>query len=308
MITLNTDKGLIKVESWEDVTSRPGYMPDLDPKDKKLKSVIGSYQFKEKIRCGLSNCHTPHAKGYIAATEDGYETNIGQDCGKKYFGVDFETLSRKFDRDVTEKDNRERLWSFRYRLKELEEKIDNIRKSIGGDWVYRNLQALTNLNRGCPPGVVKRMTAMAKSRNGLLTTQRLATDEEVDDLSAIEGRAIEKPYYINEPLAEIKGLDALYPENDLRELLVKGLSSEIRSFQEKDIDQMSYSELAKWSKWLATIEVTLSTAELAVASGKRLLSPKNLEPLLAVIDPKEEAPVFRMFLASLAKTSAEYEC
>ncbi len=278
-------------------------MADLDPKDKKMKSVIGSYQFKDRIRCGLSNCHTPHAKGYIAVTEDGYETNIGQDCGKKYFGVDFETLSRKFDRDVIEKENRERLWIFASRLKELDEKIDNIRGSLGGDWIYKNIQALTNLNQGCPLGVVRRMQAMAKSRNGLITTQRLATDKEVDELSTIQGRAIEKPYYIEEPLAEIQGLEALYPENDLRVLLVKGLGNDIKLFREKDIDEMSYEELAKWAKWLGTVEGTLAQAELAVVAGKKLLSADNLEPLLAVIDQKDDALGFTVFLRSLLRKS-----
>lgn len=78
MITLNTDKGLIRIEAWEDVESRPGFVKNLDPTKHELASIIGRYILKEPIRCGLSNCHTPHAKGYIVTTKEGHETNIGK--------------------------------------------------------------------------------------------------------------------------------------------------------------------------------------------------------------------------------------
>ncbi len=107
MITLNSDRGLVQIDSWTDIETRPGFVKDLDPTAHKLKSIIGRYVFSDRIRCGLSNCHTPHAKGYIVVTEDGHETNIGKDCGKTYFGVDFEILSGQFERDLAASQNRE---------------------------------------------------------------------------------------------------------------------------------------------------------------------------------------------------------
>jgi len=116
VITLSKDNGFVKVERWEDIESLPGFVSNLNPSEHKLKAIIGRYIFKDYIQCGLSNCHTPHGKGYIATTMDGLSINIGKDCGKKYFGVDFETLSNKFDRDYTEAENRERLWSFSFKI------------------------------------------------------------------------------------------------------------------------------------------------------------------------------------------------
>lgn len=140
MITLNSEQGLISVENWEDIESRPGFITNLNPSDHQLESIIGRYLFKEKIRCGLSNCHTPHAKGYIVTTKDGQSTNIGKDCGKKYFGVDFEYLSKKFDRDITEKENRNYLFSFSFQIEEVERTISDLRKKErGADWVYKKL-------------------------------------------------------------------------------------------------------------------------------------------------------------------------
>jgi hypothetical protein len=44
MIRLNTEKGIVRIESWDDITSRPGFRERIDPKQAKLKAIIGSYQ------------------------------------------------------------------------------------------------------------------------------------------------------------------------------------------------------------------------------------------------------------------------
>jgi len=300
LITLNTNKGLIKVEAWEDIESRPGFIKDLNPEDKKLDAIIGRYMFKDYIRCGLSNCHTPHIKGYIVTTDDGHETNIGKDCGKTYFGVDFQTLSKKFDRDVTEHENREKPWSFSFQIEDIEENLNEIRNSTkGANWIHNNIQPLISRNKGCPEEVVNRLLNMTKSRNSLLTSQRLATNQEIDDLEAIENRKIERPHYIEEPIAEISGIEALYPENDLRELLVKDLESNIKQFTENDIDQMSFEDLRRWSKWIDTVENTIEKSLSIIESGKRLLSKENLKPFLEIIEDQDEIKMLRKFIQGL---------
>jgi len=300
LITINTNKGLIKTEAWEDIESRPGFVKDLNPKDKKLDSIIGRYIFKEKIRCGLSNCHTQHTKGYVVATKDGYETNIGKDCGRTYFGVDFETLSRKFDRDVTEVENREKLWSFNFQIEEIEKRIHDIRSSKNGaDWVQKYTRPLISRNKGCPDEVVGRLLNMVKTRTNLLTTQRLATNQEIEDIKAIENRKIEGPHYIEETVAEISGVEALYLENDLRELLVIELGNKINELKENDIDQMSFEELRRWAKWIGTVENTIDNSVSIVEQGKRLLNTSNLEPFLKIIDLKKDENLFKKFLQSI---------
>lgn len=59
MITLNHDKGLVRVESWDDIESRPGFTKEIDPKAIKLHAIIGSYVFADYVPCGLSTCHQP---------------------------------------------------------------------------------------------------------------------------------------------------------------------------------------------------------------------------------------------------------
>ena len=104
MITLNIEQGLIDLDSWDDLLTRPGFIATLDPKEHELHGVIGRYHEFEKQPCGLTECRTPHLRGYVVTTKEGLLTNIGKDCGKKYFGVEFENMSRDFDRRVSARD------------------------------------------------------------------------------------------------------------------------------------------------------------------------------------------------------------
>jgi hypothetical protein len=173
LITINTDKQLIRVDTWDAIMERAGFTDDLDPKQHELKAIIGRYAFRDKLRCGLSSCHTPHNRGYIVVTKSGLETNIGKDCGKTHFGVDFNDMSRQFERDVTEKENRETLWSFHFRLDELAQTIEGIRKGYrGADWLYKRSRPLVELNRGCPAVVVRRVGDMIKTGSTLVVVRR----------------------------------------------------------------------------------------------------------------------------------------
>lgn len=299
MITLNSERGLVQIEDWADIESRPGFVKNLDPSAHRLKAIIGRYVFPEKIRCGLSNCHTPHAKGYIVVTEDGHETNIGKDCGKTYFGVDFEVLSRQFDEDLTAAQNRETLATFGFQLDEFEARIKELRAAeCGADWVYKNTRALLSAGRGCPEEVVRRIERMIRSRNPEVTVERLATEEEVQEIEARERRTVRRPHYTVEPIGHISGLESLYPENDLRELLVMDLQTRTGEFRELSISTLTHAELRRWTKWITSVESTLARAEAAVASGRLLLCQDGLDPLLQTLPPAEAAQ-FRTYIRNL---------
>lgn len=96
MIYLQEGEEFIEVKDWQEISSRKNYSPDLNIKDRSLEKIIGYYELPEKLKCGLSSCHTPHFKGYLVQTGDGSETNIGNACGKKYFDVVFEQMSVDF--------------------------------------------------------------------------------------------------------------------------------------------------------------------------------------------------------------------
>ncbi len=302
MITINTNKGLAKIEGWDDVISRPGFTDNLDPAKHELASIVGRYVFGDMIRCGLSNCHTPHARGYIVATKDGRETNIGKDCGKNYFGVDFELQAKQFDRDITEQENRELLWNFSFQLEELSAKIAEIRSGeTGADWVNKHCQALLGATVRVPKAISRKMAEMVKTKSSILYSQRMATKIQIEELEAIQGRHLPRPHYIDEPVAEIVGIEALYPENNLRELLVIQLEENIKIFSARDIDQMTYDELARWKKWAVSVDLTLERACASVVSGRVLLASENLIPLLKLSGlENDDEMLFQKFLDAVS--------
>ena len=303
MITLNAEKGLIRVNDWQEIEGRPGFVPDLDPALHKLAAIIGQYVFADKIRCGLSNCHTPHGRGYIVVTQDGHETNIGKDCGKTHFGVQFEGLARTFDRDVTAKERRERLQSFRLRSDAVQAAIIELRHTEkGADWVHRHTQPLLARRRGCPDSLVDRLAAMVRARQSVLTIEREATKEEIDREEAMSGKRPSLPYYIEEPVAEIAGLPALYNDNNLRAILVTDLQQQLDAFRQVQIDTLTSRELGNWVKWTDSVDRKLERARDSVAHGRRLLDPLNLEPFRRVLDGREDQLMFRVYLRALGGT------
>lgn len=280
MIVLNSEKEIIRVEAWEDIVTRPGFNRNLNPEKHALESIIGRYAFRDYVPCGLSNCHTPHGRGYIVVTKDGHETNIGKDCGKTYFGVDFETLSNKFDRDITEKENREKLWSFFFRSEEFHAKVTTIRtEENGANWVYRETSNLLNPQK-VPSKAIRRINSMVKARDSRLFQDREATEDEIEQMERAQGRRIrERPQYVSIPLGQLQGLDALYPENNLRVLLVEELEERLKLLGDTNIDALSFEDLRKWSKWLGSLDALFERATQSVKSGRMLLTQANLGTL-----------------------------
>ncbi len=300
MIVLNINKELIRVENWADIEARPGFTNNLNPQNLELASIIGRYAFSNRIRCGLSNCHTPHAKGYVVATKDWHETNIGKDCGKNYFGVDFETLTRQFDQDITDKENRERLWSFSFRSEEIKASVQDLRSQPqGADWVFHSTRPLLEAGKAVPTEVVRKLAAMVKNRENVITVEREATEAEVDQLEAARGRKLPRPHYVEEPVGQLEGIECLYPDNDVRQLLVFDIEQELRSFEEQKIDELSSRALTHWNKWASSVELNIEKARSAVEAGRKLLRSENLRQLLEIIKDRKQSERMSKFIKAL---------
>lgn len=301
MITLNSERGLVDIATWDDVLQLPAFRKDVDPSEHQLDAIIGRYMFRDKVNCGLSNCHQPHGRGYIVTTKAGITTNIGKDCGRKHFGVDFETTSRKFDRDITEKQNRDRLNSFVFSIEEIESRVKDIRSQHkGADWVYKHTRPLVNATKGCPEEVVRRLRAMVKTGGNSLSNEREASNSEIEQEEARTGRKIKRPHIVTEHVADIEGVQALYPNNDVRALLIDDLATTLGKLSDTNVDALTYNELRNWTKWLDTVESTLERAEAAVGFGRQLLTPVNLEPFYTVLTKRDEKDLFRKFLSTLS--------
>lgn len=295
MITLNTDKGLVPIASWQDILDRPGFKPDIDPHAVGLKAIIGSYMFKDFIPCGLSTCHQPHGRGYLVVLVNGQETNIGNGCGKTHFSVDFETMRVRFDKDVREQEQRERLTTALNQLPQTHVRVADLIASSKN--VNRRLQALVTLHRGVPKVIVDRMNQLVRARNGALTTARLATERERDLMKATGQPPKDGPAHITETLGTIDGIAALYSENNLRTILVANLATPLADFAKVDVDTLTPNELAHWAKWVESIEPSIQSADAALALGTRLLDRDNLKQLALLISSREDIKAFKAFVA-----------
>ncbi len=295
MITLNTEKGLIRVDSWEEIQDLAGFVEDLDPSNHKLKEILGRYTFTEKIRCGLSTCHSPHNKGYIVSTVDGHATNIGQICGANYFGVEFNTLSKRFDRFVTESENRGTLREFD--LDSIQEQISELKaQKKGANWVNTKLSPF---KQNKFPTISKALFGMIKTRNNQLIIPVQATEQEVQAIEVAQNVTIERPHYIERPIAEIAGLEALYEENDIRELVVIQLESNLNLLRDLDINQLSYQDLEKWAKWVREVDSLLAKARQAILHTREFLTRENLKPLDRLGGSYDESAAFSSFIKKL---------
>jgi hypothetical protein len=298
MITISLDKGYARIESWDEVLSRPGFKTDVDPKTTKLASIIGSYAFSTFQPCGLSSCHTPHGRGYLVVTSDGYETNIGSHCGKKYFSVDFERMAKVFDRDLRAQEQREALTAFQHQIPAVKARIQQLKEGeMGANWIRKKLVELSSPS-ALPTKITQLVARLAKLRNGALTISRLATPEELERFRAQGQPAKAGETYVEEPAGQLEGLAALYEENDLRELLVERMRP-MEVVEAADVEQLPDKARRELAKWVPSVEPTLAQAEAAIAAGRRLLTQSNLRQLAQFVESKEDRRALNAYLERL---------
>ena len=297
MITVHGERGFEQIDSWEEVESLPGFTHALDPRQKELKEIIGRYVFKEKTACGLTNCKQPHSKGYLVVTTTGEVTNIGNVCGKTHFGVSFQEYSKVFTRALNDHQNRESIASFLFAIEDNIAAVAAIRhESTGADWVYRTARSLTLHDRGCPSLIVDKVNSLVKSRSPSIELSRVASEQEAEELEAISGRSLPRPQYIDEALGTLSGIETLYPENDLRQILVLDLQENLFTLSEFDVDSADSKELRLWAKWCSEFDEKFERAQNVVRSGRRLLKADNLLQLAPLLSRKNEVTQFKRWL------------
>lgn len=292
MITLNTERGLERIESWSDVESLPGFKKDIDPKTVKLSSIIGKYRFSDQVTCGLSNCHHKHFRGYVVTTSDGRATNIGKDCGKTHFGVDFETLSRTFDREMLDQERRETLVAAKNHLDGYLRQIEELKNADkGATWLNRQITLLRRPVNGLPHNISQCLGDMIRTQSAVLKRARRATKAEVEAMRAT-GRLNENDrrteIMIEDDVGVLRGLAVLKAENDIREILILDLGETMDHLRMIDIASASSHELGQLTKRVAEIEPKLNQCRRIVTLGVQFFERENLSQLAEVAETPED--------------------
>lgn len=271
MITINTDKGLVQIKTWEDLIQRPNF-GELDPATAEFDKAIGRYHLAYKVRCGLTSCHEPHFKGYLVTTKDGRETNIGHDCGRTYFGLDFEQAARQLDRDYRRQEQRDAIYAFQAQLAAARERVEYLRN---GDycaaWCYRTLE---ELRQGVPATVRSAFSDMAKTGDGRITAQREATEEEAAAAEAQWRRKLPRPYYVSKVVTALDAASFLQREHNLRTIVVD-LTEGLKAIAANP-EHLSDSKLGYNAKWVSEFEGKATRLLRTITEARRFLTRENI--------------------------------
>ena len=292
MITLTTERGLVRIGTWSDIETLPGFDKNIDPKTVKLQSILGKYRFADHVTCGLSTCHHKHFRGYVVVAEGGRVTNIGKDCGKTHFGVDFETLSREFDRDLLDRERREALHAARNRVDSYARQIDELKNAPkGGTWLNKQLKALREIGTGLPPNLCRVLDNLIRAQSNTLVRQRLASERELEimrETGAIAEDDKRSKVMIDEEVGLLAGLPVLYAENDIRQLLVLNLGETMGRLRKIDIDSASSHELAILTKRVSNIEPTMERCQQIIVIGQQFFARENLAQLAEITESADD--------------------
>lgn len=279
MIVLNEEGGgLVEVSSWDELFERPHYKSDVDPKQVKLKDIIGVYTLNPKHKCGLSNCHTPHHKGYIASFDCGSETNIGHVCGSKYLeGVSFETAKRDFKR-------RSNAVRYRENLSEVMHQLDGRMAQINDIWMGQTgaekRQGFVHgwMTTGFDQTTVNRLLERSKRGESVIYQSKTITDEDEKDIAELVGGGSS---FSNEAVGVISGIRAVKDYKRLRLILQEQLYSQMLAFSQLDIESLTFDDLSRWSKWANKIEHRLAEAKEINEECGRFLRQDNIQLIQA---------------------------
>lgn len=302
MITLNSERGLQRIESWDDILSTPGFATHVDPKTVKLKEIIGSYTFGTLIPCGLSTCQQPHANGFLVVAADGRVTNLGRICGQRHFSVEFTQMSRVFLAAVRAQNNREFLWEVRNRLPTIAAEVSAIRsREHGASWINTRINQLIGKSGSLPQPIVNAVRQAIRRGDGALVVERAATEEE-RAAASVDVKGLEHMRrslnFVTDRVGQLDGFAAIATGNGLKDI-VGPVEQFVATLGQTDIDSLSDKQLRELSKTGSELEPNLARLRTVVAAGRRLLVRQNIQQLSRFATSRTEEDLFNLFVGEL---------
>ena len=280
-------KHFVRITTWDDIFKLSGYTDSIDPKREKLKQVITKYELPNKGRCGLSNCRTPHNIGCIVETESGRLTNLGNDCGKKYFGDNFTSLSNKLSKEIDYFNKVENIKLAKSNITENYRKLSEIE----ADWkkiesVYRNMKSE---GLEC---LYNKLEQMRHSKSSSISIQRRATKSEIEFEEVRTGKTVQSPFYISENLGNLKGLSYLVDRIKIKDMIQnnKIILENLENFDEENI---AFKDLNKMTKDNERLKDSIYEAHSIIREGFKLFEADNMRQFTPLISSKRHRKLRR---------------
>ena len=269
-----------KVATWDDMFNRPAFSTDIDGSKVEMKGVLAPYRHLSPMQpCGLSNCRTPNANGYLIRAVDGRETNIGADCGKKHF-PDFHAQAVVIDRITAERELRACAFAAKAEVPRFLAKVEELRSQPrGAVWVARCIRALRTAIFQIDPQAwhtLKRRAATASS--DVNEVRKLSKAEAQTRQNIVVGMKAKRQSMVEEVrVGRFVGLEVLSPARDLHTLLVGTVRETLDSLETCDPMQDAVKSLRQVMQSFGELDRTLTQVEWSIASGRDFFTNANLK-------------------------------
>lgn len=239
----------------------------------------------------MRNCHTQYRNGYIVVFTGGYTANTGKDCGERYFGVDFKTMSSRLTQDIKDYINREELHTFN--LNDLNERRKTwlrIARSIS-----RCISQLRD-GREILEAARKKISKMSRNRTYQTTTERKLIEKEKAIYKSIGRTGIK---YIEENIAAVSGIGAMYDQNNLKLLITDILKRLTENSPIDKIDLLSSKDLVYWVKEVKEAPSLKNKIDIVIKLYVNFLAFESSLSFEKIIEKQEEVVEWHNFLNSL---------
>lgn len=265
----------ISIEKPSDFAKRPAYRETLDfspAAGRKLKRVLAEYRFPNNndVPCGISSCRTMHRSGFLVETDDGLETNIGNRCGQKHLGADFQLERGRFRAAGKRKRNLKAIEGFQDQAAEHQDRITKAVAAANEFW--RFMRTLSREES-------QAMRLMAKMRKDRIDSQ--------DRLQREDAKALHQQLEIKQPFGNwyrdsrptvsdlkirIPGISAVtYPFQDI---LVKQLQepmTQLLAMSQQEIQGINDRALDQWRQKIQRAPHLMHEAEAALENARQLM-------------------------------------
>lgn len=264
-----------------DLRKRPLYREIVDEKRVRPIKALFHYHFGEDYPCGLSSCRTTHRHGYLVETDDGKETNIGCDCGRRYFGDSFQVMVNQLSERNRRAATVGAIEKFLLGWPELDGRIDLMRTGARGTgWAQSTPKAMFSMFDKFAVPVLNDVRMRAQKGNFEVTDSIPFTDAEKDEFKAKYPKQ-KVPEFRNIRLGHLKGMKALitFPDSSLADIVTMHTQLSLLS-----LDTLTSKELLAWSKKISEVDRTVSAAQDAIAEAEQFVADENWKLICQIAD------------------------
>ena len=265
----------VTLNSWDEIIHRPNYKSPIKPQKYNYVCIVAAYTFKdESIRCGVSNCLKPHHQGFLVLTSDEKETNICEDCGRRFFNVTFDKQKKILQEKTRVRKQKIRL----NKILEhdiIKERINKLKQAPkGANWLY---QVFTSFCNTYPLELLNALKELAINKEDGSSPAFLINNKA--DSSQLEN------------MESLKGLSIF--KSDIRVELITKVLQPLMELQKIADNPDSTALLTRYCQWADGLDDQFSHIENLLKEGQDFFDKWNLEKLKSIPLTKDSARLVR---------------